>query len=180
MKLKYLWISLLAVLLGLFIVVVSVASSVGEFLPVEKVDATQRQLYFSHTILPDHMAYPLLMVADRIQLEIAPSKKKLWFQVEYGWRRLDYARKLLEKDKSDLALSVFTKSQKYFLNATQTAIEEQADDEVKLTLLKHVVLYIGDAKAVAENFTGAQKAVTDRLIMECESTKLRLSQSLSS
>lgn len=179
MQCKRFLLSTLAVVSGFIIVFISVASSMGEFLPIEKIDATQHQFYFSHTILPDHIAYPLLMVTDKIQLEMTSSPKKLWLEVEYGWRRLDYARKLLEKNKHVLALTAFTKSQKYFLNTAQEVIDINADNQTKRVLIKHLTLYLSDAKLVAASFDGADKAVAEHLISEGESLKLRLIQSLS-
>ena len=179
MKKPQFWLSLMGLFFGVVVVAVSITTSVPVAYPSLKLQASNRQFYLNNTILPDHILYPLLMVIDRVQLKITPFPERLWLQAEYGWRRLDYAHKLLEKDKRDLALTSLTKSQKYFLNATQEVLDSETTDEVKLMMLKHFTAYLWEARLVADNFEGAQKAVADRLISECEAVKLRLSQSLS-
>ncbi len=179
MQKSQIWLSLIALFFGVFVVAISITTSVPEAYPSLKLEASNRQFYLSNTILPDHIVYPLLMIVDRVQLKITPFPERLWLQAEYGWRRLDYAHKLLEKEKHDLALTALTKSQKYFLNATQEALSTETTDEVRLMMLKHFTAYLWEARVVADNFDGAQKAVADQLIGECEVVKLRLSQSLS-
>lgn len=171
-------IYILAGLAGGVILLVSLVSSAGEFLPVEKIAATQHSFYFSHTILPDHIAYPLLMMADKVQLKLTPYPDKIWLQVEYGWRRLDYTRKLLKKGKPQLALTTFTKSQKYFIAAIQKSLDSESNPEIKKNLLKHATLYISDAKVVGSQFNGADKAVVDQLLNESAALRFRLLQSL--
>jgi hypothetical protein len=179
MKRSQAWLSLIALFFGVFVVAISITTSVPAAYPSLKLEASNRQFYLNNTILPDHVVYPLLMVVDKVQLKITPFPERLWLQAEYGWRRLDYAHQLLEKEKYDLALTALTKSQKYFLNATQEVLTTETNDEVRLMMLKHFTAYLWEASVVADNFDGAQKAVADQLIGECEVVKLRLSQSLS-
>ncbi|MBU0578466.1 hypothetical protein KKE34_03855 [Patescibacteria group bacterium] len=173
------WLSIFALFFGVFMVAISINTSVPTAYPSLELQASQRQFYLNNTILPDHIIYPFLMVIDKVQLEVTPFPKRLWLQAEYGWRRLDYANQLLEKDNQVLALTALTKSQKYFLNATQETLDAETTNEVKIMMLKHLTAYLWEAKIMADNFDGADKAVADHLISECESIKLCLSQSLS-
>jgi len=179
MKKPQIWLSLIALFFGALMVAISINTSVPAAYPSLKSQASHHQFYLNNTILPDHIIYPFLMVIDKAQLEITSFPERLWLQAEYGWRRLDYAYQLLEKEKHVLALTALTKSQKYFLNATQETLDKATTDEVKLMMLKHLTAYLWEAKAISDNFDGADKAVADHLISECEVIKLRLSQSLS-
>ncbi len=176
MKKPQFWVSLIAFIFGLGMVIISLNTSVPTGYPEFE---SHRQFYLDNTILPDHIVYPVLMIVDRAQLEATSFPDRLWLQAEYGWRRLDYAHKLLEKDKPDLALTALTKSQKYFLNASQEVLDMETTDEVKLLMLKHLTAYLSESKMVADGFEGANKAVSEHLIAECEVLKQRLSQSLS-
>jgi len=76
-----------------------------------------RQLYFSQEVLPDHIAYPALMVMDKIKLSQADSKQKVYVQVQYAYRRLNHAHQLIEKGEEGLATTTITKAQKYLNHA---------------------------------------------------------------
>jgi len=173
------WLSVASFFLGMLVIAISINSSVQTIYPTSQLQASHRHFYLSNTILPDHVAYPLLMMVDKIQLEITPFPDRLWLQAEYGWRRLDYVHQFLDKDNHALALTAFTKSQKYFLNATQETLDANTTDEVKLMMLKHFTAYLWEAEAIVDSFEGADKAVVEHLIKECDVLKLRLSQSLS-
>lgn len=149
MKKPQIWLSLIALFFGMFVVAISITTSVPVAYPSLKLQASNRQFYLSNTILPDHVVYPLLMVIDRAQLKITSFPERLWLQAEYGWRRLDYANQLLEKNKYDLALTSLTKSQKYFLNAAQEVLETETTNEIKLMMLKHFTAYLWEARVVS-------------------------------
>lgn len=76
-----------------------------------------RKIYFSKTILPDHVFYPIVMVSDRMKLETSTYEEQLVLRVEYAERRYQYAEKLLEKDQPELALTTISKAQKYLFAA---------------------------------------------------------------
>ncbi len=76
-----------------------------------------RKVYFSSTILPDNVIYPVLMVGDRVKLMTAGDEAKILLKVEFAERRYGYALQLLEKDQPMLALATLTKSQKYLFAA---------------------------------------------------------------
>jgi hypothetical protein len=179
MKKPQTWLAIISFFFGVLVIVISINSSVSAAYPTSELRASHRQFYLSSTILPDHVVYPLLMMVDKAQLELTPFPDRLWLQAEYGWRRLDYSRQFLEKDNQDLALAALTKSQKYFLNATQETLDTGTTDEVKLMMLKHFTAYLWEAEEMVDDFDGADKANVEHLIKECDVLKLRLSQSLS-
>ncbi|MBT3249587.1 MAG: hypothetical protein HN846_02930 [Candidatus Pacebacteria bacterium] len=180
MKKPQVWLAIISFLFGVLVIAISINSSVSAIYPTSESQASHRQFYLNNTILPDHVAYPLLMIVDKAQLEMTPFPKRLWLQAEYGWRRLDYAHQFLDQDNSVFALTALTKSQKYFLNATQETLDTDTTNEVKLMMLKHFTAYLWEAESLADRFDGADKAVVEHLIKECDVLKLRLSQSLSS
>jgi len=142
--------------------------------------ASQRRFYIAKDILPDHLAYPLLMVVDKAQLNATSFPEKVWLQTEYGWRRLEYARRLSEQGKSAMAVTTIIKSQKYLLNATEETLNNETDEEFRIKMLQHLTAYSHEVEVLAARFDNAEKAQIDRLLSECEALKLRLSQSLSS
>jgi len=179
MKRPQIWLAVVSFFFGVLVIVISINSSVPVAYPTSELRASHRQFYLSNTILPDHIVYPLLMMVDKAQLEMTPFPDRLWLQAEYGWRRLDYARQFLEKENRVLALTSLIKSQKYFINATQETLNADAADEVKLMMLKHFTAYLWEIEEIADSFDGADKAIVEHLIKECDVLKLRLSQSLS-
>lgn len=76
-----------------------------------------RELYWGEEILPDHVLYPAMMAIDRFQIEKAEPTERIYMEIVYAGRRLVYGQELLKKDKSDLAVTTLTKSQKYLLQA---------------------------------------------------------------
>lgn len=92
----------------------------------ELVDAgnlKSRKFYVNKEILPDHSLYPLLMAVDRLRLSMADRERRIYLLMAYANRRLFYATRLLEKEELTLALTTFTKSQKYL---NQALIEVKA------------------------------------------------------
>ena len=122
MKKPQIWLSIFAFIFGIFMMAISINTSVPVAYPSDQTHASHRQFYLSNNILPDHIIYPALMLVDKVQLETTSFPDRLWLQAEYGWRRLDYSHQLVDKGKTSLALTAFTKSQKYLINATQETL----------------------------------------------------------
>lgn len=78
-----------------------------------------RKFYVNKEILPDHSLYPLLMAIDRLRLSMADRERRIYLLISYAKRRVFYATRLVEKQEMLLALSTFTKSQKYLNQALQ-------------------------------------------------------------
>ncbi|HCC84442.1 MAG TPA: hypothetical protein DEP87_02065 [Candidatus Pacebacteria bacterium] len=98
--------------------------------------ASGRTWYWSRTILPDHVLYPLLMVVDRLALETTSDPKtRVYIQVNYSYRRTQSALTLIEKNQPELALTTLTKAQKYLNQAaTEALVAELAIPEKRLII----------------------------------------------
>jgi flagellin-specific chaperone FliS len=127
-------------------------------------------------ILPDHVFYPLLMIADRLRLETNTGEKRLQMQVDYGLRRLHHAEQLLEADNLALALTTLTKSQKYMIHAAQEAINTNASPEIKTQLTAILIQYSLDVKDLSSKFNDSQRDVINKLIKECEALIVSLNE----
>jgi len=86
--------------------------------------STNKKLYFHEALLPDHLLYPFVAIADRAILTLSPSSKKADLELAYGQIRLEYAWGLLEKQENEQALAALTKSQKYFFSACSRMLEQ--------------------------------------------------------
>lgn len=107
-----------AILFGVFIVVISLfAYSGNKSAQFEKKSVTT--FYFSKTILPDHVLYPILMAFDKGLLFITTGESELFLRIRLAQDRMLRAQQLLDKGDEGLALSTLTKSQKYVLFAGQ-------------------------------------------------------------
>jgi len=110
--------STFALLFGICIFVVSlIMSSQLKFYNSPKV--SERKFYIGERILPDHVFYPLLMIADKIILKVSTGNRKIYVKIRLADDRLYSAEMLLEKNQEGLALSTMTKSQKYLITAAQ-------------------------------------------------------------
>ncbi len=125
-----------------------------------------KKLYFGKEILPDNVLYPVMMAADRVQLETASAYDQVFIQVEYANRRLDYAQQLLEQKKEALAVSTLTKAEKYLHNAVYEAIDIKAPHSVKERLQKSLEYHSAQIKKMSPQFTDANRASLDKLIEE--------------
>lgn len=159
---------------GGFILVVSLTAVSPVLSSTEDARASQRSFYLDDTILPDHVAYPFVMVADRIQLETASPEEKTKLQIEYSLRRLHYAESLLQKNKTSLALTTLTKSQKYLIHASQDAINAPLSPAETLQLVLVLTHYRAEVDRLGQQFTGADRVVVDSLITELWSLEEQL------
>lgn len=133
-----------------------------------------KKLYFGKEILPDNVLYPVMMAADRVQLETASAYDRVFMEVEYANRRLDYTRQLLEENKESLALSTLTKAEIYLHSAVQEAIELKVDDSVKERLVRSLEYHSKRIHEMSSGFTDADRVALDKIIEE----NTRLSQEL--
>lgn len=156
--------------------VLALSTAVGIlFISLSTVSAVQsasgvdqpKHFYMEGTLLPDHVAYPIVMMVDRAHLEAATPVEQVYLKTEYANRRLEYAEKLLEKDNSNLAVTTITKSQKYLLSAARQAIENDMSD----TVIKHVIATIEYHKEqtalLANQLSDNERAIIDGLNEEC-------------
>jgi hypothetical protein len=169
-------LSIASLLIGASIVFVSL-TAVSPVISSET-SASHRKFYVDDPNMPDHVAYPLIMVADRVALEVATPEERIELQLEYGLRRMEYARQMLEKGDSSLAITTLTKSQKYVIQAAQEALTTDASRELKEKVLKVLIRYCEETTAIADQFSDADRVAVNHLIDECEALQLRLRESL--
>jgi len=157
-------------ILGVSLTSVSLVQSAGTGLA-----AGDKELYFEGEMLPDHIGYPVLMAVDRIRLESAPRLERVYMRTEYANRRLNYAQKLLEKDKPELALATMTKAQKYILAASQEILHNELPPNAEQHVYKTLQYHIDAVQSLEDDFTPAQMAVLQRLNEECRVVAEQLS-----
>lgn len=156
--------------------VLALSTAVGIlFISLSTVSAVQsasgvdqpKHFYMEGTLLPDHIAYPIVMMVDRAHLESSTPIEQVYLKTEYANRRLEYAQKLLEKDNTNLAVTTLTKSQKYLLSAARQAIET----DMSATVIKHVIATIEyhreQTALLAPKLPDNERAVLDGLNEEC-------------
>lgn len=110
-KINYLFL-FLALGFSLFILFVSLQSA-NKSRMTDSPSLVSNKFYIAKEILPDHSLYPVLMIADRLRLELASAEKRTYLLTAYGNRRLFYSRRLLEQGNTDLAFITLTKAFKY-------------------------------------------------------------------
>jgi hypothetical protein len=126
----------------------------------------QRELYFSSTVLPDHVAYPVKMALDRVKLESVSPIEQVYLKTEYANARFQAAQALLDKDKPALAVTTMTKAQKYLLSAAQQALETDMPDSVKTHVAKTIEYHVEQMQLISKLLTDEQRAVVDKLNQE--------------
>lgn len=90
---------------------------------------SERKFYVGERILPDHVFYPFLMIADNIILKASTGNRKIYVKIRLADDRLNSALMLLEKNQEGLALSTMTKSQKYLITASQDFLGSKIKSE---------------------------------------------------
>lgn len=114
-RVNYLFL-FLAIIFAAFILLVSLQSASKSKL-IGNTNLVRNKFYIAKEILPDHSLYPLLMIADRMRLELADSEQRVYLLISYANRRFFYTKKLLIKNNQDLALVTLSKASKYMNSA---------------------------------------------------------------
>ncbi len=104
--------------------------------------AITRTLYFGRPVLPDHVFYEVFMASDRVQYLAAPQNQKVLLAIKYAERRYQTGQLLLFEGQNELALTTFSKSQKYLFLAAELLAEHkeelpQETRELVLASLEH-------------------------------------------
>jgi hypothetical protein len=168
MKIRLL-LSSIAFVFGSGILLVSLFMSASQVSSSGQNTNEDHNLYFNRTLLPDHVFYPALMVVDRIQLETASDYERVFKDIEYAHRRLEYAEELLVLGKQDLALTTLTKAEKYLANAVLDAKAIQAPPSVMERIAKAIEYHDKRIKELSPQFTSdADRAVLDKHLSENE------------
>lgn len=163
MKKARLTLSASALVFGLFIVFVSLVST-NQVISYEGTQASQKKFYIGETILPDHVAYPFVAVADRLLLAAVPQSEKIHLQLIYSQIRMEYAQALLLKDEPYLSNVALTKSQKYAGLAAMDYFDNQVDDpELKNDVIKNLEDNILQAKKLIKELSPCQTTMAQQL-----------------
>lgn len=179
MRIRFLRLGLsaLAVTFGMSVVGVSLLTA-GSVKSADNERMSERTLYMDDTILPDHVLYPLVMVTDRVELEMADEHEQLYVKIQYAERRLGYAKQLLERGNTDLALSTLTKAQKYLLAVAQSVLEHQLQGEIRARVLEEIAFQATEVRALTPQFSNEQVSVIDALLAENEVLEKQLTDSI--
>ncbi len=87
-----------------------------------------RTFYLSGPILPDHVFYPILMLADRYQLYRATPQQRFDLHLIYADHRQWASEQLAYRGQKDMAVITAVKGQKYLLSAI-LAIKDLPDSD---------------------------------------------------
>lgn len=140
--------------------------------------ASESKLYFSHKILPDHSLYKVIMAMDRLQLETASPQEQIFIKVEYANRRLDYAKELLAKNESDLALTTLLKAQSYLHQAAQDSIDRKASSSVRERVARAVAYHSKEIRELSPKFSDPQRVPLDQILVEHDAVIAKLRSQL--
>ncbi len=163
MKTRF-FLSLIALVFASGILFISLGNATTAF-STGGTSFSEKTLYFDE-ILPDHVLYPALMIVDRVQLETAPPNERIFMQVEYAHRRLEYAEQLLETNKQDLAVTTITKAEKYLYNAAQESQHLESPESVTQRLIKAIEYHSKRIKELSPQFTDSNRSIIDRALAE--------------
>lgn len=159
---------LLAWLVAGLILVISLFSA-ARFGSDRNSTASDLTWYWHRPILPDHLAYPLLMLVDRLALTTTKDiSARIHMQVNYGHRRLQSTLQLIEKKKPGLALTALTKAQKYLNQAAIEALGANVNSSDKRLVIIAIENQNIEIKKLKENFSDLDLNVTDQLARDAE------------
>jgi hypothetical protein len=147
--------------LGVLVISLSTVSSVQS--SSGSTGFASKEFYLEGDVLPDHMAYMIVMTIDRIRLESSTPTDRVYLKTEYANRRLKYAQLLIEKDDFDLAVTTLTKAQKYLLSAGSDVVQL----EMPVVINKHVLAtthyHLTQLDEFSDQLSDQQRAVIDGL-----------------
>lgn len=131
--------------------------------------------YWHKPILPDHLAYPALMLVDRLALESTKgTSARVHMQVNYSHRRLQAAIDLVEKQKPGLALTALTKAQKYLNQAAIEALSPDATLADKRLVIVAIENQDDEIKKLEPHFTQFDQEVMGHLHRDAEMLEEKL------
>ncbi len=172
-KVNYLFI-LFAVISASIVLFISLQSANKEEVSRE-IGMKAGKFYVAKEILPDHSLYPLLMVVDRIRLELSDSERRTYLMVAYNNRRLFYSKRLLEKGNLGLAFITLSKANKYINQALEesivllekSSINKKQDYQVLgFFVLENLDKHLSFMAEHKNQFVNADQAVLDNLSVE--------------
>lgn len=168
------FLSTLGLLVGFSILAVSLSAGNSTVLSSGPSSSTNKQFYVNQTMLPDHVAYPVLMAVDRVKLELSSDQERVYTQIEYAHRRFEYANALIEKDNTSLALTTLTKAEKYLIQAAHEALDLEDGRHQQQYAFRTLVYYDQQLENLKSNFSDSDRAVIDQLQQEIKTLKHQL------
>lgn len=169
MKNSQLIISFSAVVFGLVVLGISLVVARPALSFDQELAVSHRQFYIDKEILPDHLAYPLLMAVDRARLEVASPGKRLELQLEYAWRRLETSRQLLIRNKPQLALNTLARSQQYLIQTAEEIDHLQLEPAYKMQLTEGIAEYLLALEELGPEFENPQQRdAFNKLVNGCQ------------
>lgn len=171
-------LSILALVFASLIMGVSLINVTRNVAQANSHDFSIKEVYFGEEILPDHVAYPALMMQDRINLESASPLEKIYLRTAYANRRLYYTKKLIDKEKFTLAHSTLTKANKYLLIAGEEAMGEEVPRSTQELVLKTIIYHQVKSAEYKQYFTDDQKVWIDRFLDQSETLEQKLQAQL--
>lgn len=139
----------------------SVQSASGSF------EQTRKQFYVSSDILPDHVAYPVLMGIDRVRLESATPIEQVYMKTAYANRRLESAKALLEKGETELAVTTLSKAEKYLLSAGSQVLDMDMSENITHHVIETIEFHKSEIDKLATKLSDKDRAVLDGLNEQC-------------
>jgi hypothetical protein len=125
-KFNYLFF-IFACVVGVLVLSVSLQSANKQRATSEQNKLLMNKLYVAREILPDHTLYPLLMIVDRVRLELVEPEQRSSLLVAYAKRRLFYSERLLAKNQRELSFITLSKAIAYHQQALQLSIDAFSD-----------------------------------------------------
>jgi hypothetical protein len=130
-------------------------------------NVSERKFYVGEKILPDHVFYPLLMVADKMILKTSFGERRIHVKIRLADDRLYSAKMLIEKGHEDLALSTITKSQKYLITAAQDFLNsEEQSESVREEILSALENNFRELRSCRHDFNSIDTTPIGDLLVE--------------
>lgn len=175
-KLRFI-LSILSILVGVFILTISLSSASQVYGQNENI--SDKKFYLAQKILPDNILYPVAAGIDKIRLEVSTPEERSYIQAEYARRRLDYTQELLRKDKRSLAHTTLTKSQKYINLAVQEALDNQNTSLATKKFLAHEINYqVKEVKRLLDCFSPQEKNILNQISRESQVLAEKINQEI--
>lgn len=127
---------------------------------------SSRKFYFASEVKPDHVLYPLFMTFDRIRLETASPEEHVLLELVYAQRRFEHGLELLESGDEPLAVTTFSKAQKYLISAAQRAQSADLSDTQRAKVYEVVMTQSNQLEQAAQACSDTNATVLNRLIDE--------------
>lgn len=161
-------LALIALFFGLSVLGVSLVVT-SNVLSTGGQSMASRKFYFASDIKPDHILYPVFMVFDRVSLEMSSPEEQVNLSLLYAQRRFDHGVELLESGDKELALSTFSKSQKYLMAALNQSDLADINDKERKRLIILVEKQTRELNLVADQkFDGSETHALKKLIKETQ------------